>query len=380
MLNWLTARQKEGMSISRAVGLWRSLESGGQDPLLMYSPQHQPGGLSGVRLDELCQAWVDACLNFDEQAAEQVLAQSFALYAPEVVCTDLLQKGLSIIGTHWYVGETSVQQEHFASALAMRRLHTLSAAAPAPNRPGRILAACPAGEEHEFGLLLLAVLLQRRGWDVVYLGANVPIMRLESALHSTNPFLVVSIAQTLPSAASLRRMGEFLTARGVRLAYGGGIFNAQPSIQNLIPGHYLGSELTEAIQTVERLWNLKPPIPQVLPMPPDYQQALQHYIEFHPHIEIFVANAMRKEDILPAHLEIALSALQRHLTAALALGDIRLVENSLNWLAGLLENHGLPAGLLIRFLEIYQRALETQIPAADQAVFSSLSEPVSSVS
>jgi len=107
-------------------------------------------------------------------------------------------------------------------------------------------------------------------------------------------------------------------------------------------------------------------------VPPDYQQALQHYIEFHPQIEIFVANAMRGEAILPAHLEIALPALQQHLAAALALGDIRLLENSLKWLAGLLENHGLPEGLLIRFLEVYQRALETQIPAADQAVFSSL--------
>jgi len=374
ILNWLTARQKEGMSISRAVGLWRSLEADGQDPLLIYSPHQQPGRPGGVKLDELCQAWVDACLDFDEQAAEQVLAQAFALYAPEVVCTDLLQKGLSIIGDHWYSGETSVQQEHFASALAMRRLHTLSAAAPAPNRPGRILAACPAGEEHEFGLLLLAVLLQRRGWEVIYLGENVPILRLESALHATNPFLTVSIAQTLPSAASLRRMGEFLNEQGELLAYGGGIFNALPSIQNLIPGHYLGSELIEASQTVERLWNLKPPNPQVLPVPPDHQQALQHYIEFHPQIEIYVADAIREEDILPAHLEIALSAFQQHLAAALALGDISLVENSLNWLAGLLENHGLPEGLLMRFLEIYQQALETQTPTVDQAVFSHLTE------
>ena len=178
ILNWLTTRQKEGMSISRAVGLWRSLEADGQDPLLIYSPHQQPGRPGGVKLDELCQAWVDACLDFDEQAAEEVLAQAFALYAPEVVCTDLLRKGLSIIGDHWYSGETSVQQEHFASALAMRRLHTLSAAAPAPNRPGRILAACPAGEEHEFGLLLLAVLLQRRGWGVVVMGAEGPLPRL----------------------------------------------------------------------------------------------------------------------------------------------------------------------------------------------------------
>ena len=372
ILNWLSARQKEGMSISRAVGLWRNLEAEGQDPLLMYFPRKQLAVPGGARLDEQCQAWVDACLDFDEQVAEQVLAQAFALYAPEMVCIDLLQKGLSIIGARWYVGEISVQQEHFASALAMRRLHTLVAAVPPPNRPGRILAACPAGEEHEFGLLLMTVLLQRRGWGVVYLGANVPIMRLESALNATAPNMVVSIAQTLPSAASLRRMGEFLTDQGVLLAYGGGIFNALPSLQDLIPGHYLGNELTEAIHMVERIWNLKPPIQQALPVSPDHQLALQRFLEFHPYIEIFVANAMREEGIQPAHLEIALSSLQQHLTAALTLGDIRLAENSLNWLAGLLENYGLPKSLLIRFLEVYQQAIETYIPSADQAVFSRL--------
>ena len=37
ILNWLSERQKEGMSISRAVDNWRSLEANGQDPLLMYS-------------------------------------------------------------------------------------------------------------------------------------------------------------------------------------------------------------------------------------------------------------------------------------------------------------------------------------------------------
>jgi methanogenic corrinoid protein MtbC1 len=340
----------------------------------MYTPHKQFAMPDGARLDELCQAWVDACLDFDEQVAEQILAQAFALYTPEVVCVDLLQKGLSIIGAHWYVGEISVQQEHFASALAMRRLHTLAAAAPPPNRPGRILAACPAGEEHEFGLLLLAVLLQRRGWGVVYLGANVPIMRLESALHATAPDMVVSVAQTLPSAASLHRMGEFLTEQGVLMAYGGGIFNTLPSLQDFIPGHYLGNELPEAIHMVERIRNLKPPIQQALPVQPDHQLALQRYLEFHPHIEIFVANAMREEGIQSAHLEIALSAFQQHLTAALTLGDIHLVKNSLNWLTGLLENYGLPKGLLIRFLETYQQAIETQIPAADQAVFFSLTE------
>jgi DNA-binding transcriptional MerR regulator len=374
MLNWLSDRLKEGMNISRAVDNWRSLEAAGQDPLVMYLPQPHPVEIGGAVLDEYCQAWVNACQDFNEQAAEQVLSQAFGLFAPEIVCVNLIQKGISMIGGDWYTGKTSVQQEHFASALAMRRLYSLFAAAPAPTRPGRILAACPAGEQHEFGLLLLVLLLRRRGWDVVYLGADVPILRLESTLQAAKPFLVVSVAQTLPSAASLRKMGEFLASRDLGMAYAGGIINDQPTMQDFIPGFYLGRAFPEAIQTVESLWNLKPTNPIAHPVPPNYQQALKHYIELQPKIEIFLTEGMQADEILPAHLDIALTTLRRHVEAALELGEIRFVENTFDWLKGLLVNHGLSIEFLKRFLDVYQQALETHLPVADQAVFASLIE------
>jgi len=372
MLNWFLARQKEGLSISRAVELWRNLEADGQDPLPAYTPQKLQVEPGGTVLDDLCHAWVNACLAFEEQAAERILSQAFSILAPEMVCTGVLQNGLALIGRDWYSGKASVQQEHFASALAMRRLHSLYSAAPLPNRPGRILAACPPGEEHEFGLLLLTVLLRRRGWDVVYLGANVPVQRLESALHAVNPFLVISLAQTLPAAASLRLMGEFLTSQGVRMAFGGGIINSLPSTQEAIPGYFLGVDLAASAQIVESLWNLKPHAPPVSPLPPGYSQALQHYIELYPLINIFVTHEIPTSEISPVHMEIALTSLQKHLQAALELGDIHFVVESLGWLEQLLVNHGLPKDLLQHFLLVYWQALETHLPGADQGIFSGL--------
>jgi len=376
MLNWLSQRRKEGMSISRAIENWRSLEAAGEDPLVAYPPKPQPVEIGGAMLDEYCQAWVNACLDFNEQAAEQFLTQAFGLFAPDIVCVGIIQRGISMIGSDWYAGKASVQQEHFSSALAMRRLYSLLAATPAPTRPDRILAACPVGEQHEFSLLLLVLLLRWRGWDVVYLGADVPLLRLETALEATNPFLVVSVAQTLPSAASLRKMGEFLASRDLRMSYAGGIINTQPSLQNFIPGFYLGRAFPEAVQVVESLWNLKPTNPTLRPIPPNYQQALKHYNEFQPQIESFIKKRMRTDEILPAHLDIALTALRRHVEAALELGEIRLVEDSLKWLKGLLVNHGLSIELLKRFLYVYQQALKTYLPDADQVIFTDLIENI----
>ena len=115
---------------------------------------------------------------------------------------------------------------------------------------------------------------------------------------------------------------------------------------------------------------MQAPVPHAFHIPTNYQTALQHFIEFYPHIEMYVSNAMRADAISAAHLQIATRALQQHLIAALELGDIRRVGPSLRWLEGLLVNYGVPTSLLTRFLEIYQHAIQTHIPAIDQTIFS----------
>ena len=39
---------------------------------------------------------------------------------------------------------------------------------------GTAVLACAPGEQHEIGLLMLAVLLRADGWQVAYLGADTP--------------------------------------------------------------------------------------------------------------------------------------------------------------------------------------------------------------
>ena len=73
-------------------------------------------------------------MNFNETSAEQTLNQAFSMFPVEAVCVEVLQKGMSEIGNKWYENHASVQQEHFASGLAMRRLDALLIASPVPSR------------------------------------------------------------------------------------------------------------------------------------------------------------------------------------------------------------------------------------------------------
>jgi len=300
-------------------------------------------------------------MNFDEAAAEQILAQAFAFAAPELVCTDLLQKWLAEMGELWYRGTASVQQEHFASALAMRRLNTLYTAAPLPTRPGRLLAACPPGEAHEFSLLMLAFILRLRGWEVIYLGANVPLSRLDVTLQQTLPRLVLSVSQTLHSAAALSEMANYVNSQGVLLAYGGGLFNNIPSLTRRIAGHYLGQELSAVPQVVEHLLSH----PTMLPEPPllstEYSVTLQKFSKKETLINAAVSAALKNIAMDPRHLEEANVNLTPYIISALSLGDIHLLDYSVDWLHGLLENYSLSLELTRQYFKAYHQAVKKHL-------------------
>ena len=96
LLKWMNARQHEGLSISRSVDLWKSLEAEGKDPLQVTSHtrlrQSMPLGDRG-ELANLRQDWIRAGLNFDEPRAEQTLTQAFALFPLNSVVLDVMLPG-----------------------------------------------------------------------------------------------------------------------------------------------------------------------------------------------------------------------------------------------------------------------------------------------
>lgn len=357
IIRWLISRQEDGLSISNAVDLWNTLESQGNDPLSMpeFSPtrrQDSPSEVGTIR--NLKDAWVKACLAFDEQQAEQVLAQAFAIHPLETVCIELLGKGLASLGDGWYQGNTSVQQEHFASELAMRRLEALISAAPLPNRPGRILVAAPPEEHHDFILLIIALLMRRRGRDVIYLGSNVPLEHLEDVIHRTRPRLVISAVQQLHTAANLLDVSKLLETLSVSLAYGGRIFNQLPALSSRLSGYYLGNNLEQSPQVIERVMTTSNHLPPVEEVSLDCYEALNQFSAHLPDIEALVWQNFGGT-IAHHHLAIANMSIARDIKAALKLGDLNFLGNEIHWIEGLMVNHGIPRQVLLDYFKVYHQ-------------------------
>ncbi len=366
MLKWLHARQEEGLSISRAAELWKSLEEEGQDPLLAmsYSAPSAPAvNITGDSLDELRAEWVDSILSFDEMSAEQVLAMAFARYPVETVVTGVLQKGLSAIGEDWYIGAATVQQEHFASALVQRRLDALLAAAPPPTRNAKILVANPPGEEHTFSSLFLTLMLRQRGWSAINLGANVPLVKLGATIETVRPNLVVLTAMRLQTAAALLQLSEELAQNHIPVVYGGLIFNQAPALRARIPGTFLGEQLCQGADKIEQL--LSNGIKAVEANPPDQSlRALaDRYEDNLPAVEALVWQALGEDKILLDHLERANFQFQQDILAALYIGDITLLSLQIDWIKELIEYKNFSVSVLGKYLNVYAQALQQTLGA-----------------
>jgi DNA-binding transcriptional MerR regulator len=366
-IKWLAARQQEGLSIKRAVDQWRQLGADGQDSLLTVTalaPQRAaaaPVYAAGEALTKMRQDWLEACLAYNEQQAALILNQAFALYPPETVAVELLQRAASQVGEGWYQGKVTVQQEHFCSALIIRRLEALAMAAPPPARPGSILIACPPEEYHIISPLLLTFLLLRRGWQVLYLGANVPIEQLETTIAVAKPQLAIMAAQRLHTAATLVEAAELLQREGVPLAYGGLIFNLLPALRRHVAGHFLGEVLGEAPQIVESLLAAPRPAPAAVKIPEAYRQALDRFQERQALIEAHLLQKLGPTALAPNHLSMANRELGLTIGAALALGDIHYLGTDVEWVRGLLRNRQVPDEAMQAYLRAYHQVATEQL-------------------
>jgi DNA-binding transcriptional MerR regulator len=363
VVRWLRSRQEEGLSISQAVELWKKLVENETDPLENMPMFNTITGsahmVTDARIEALRSQWLNACMEFDGRKAEDVLNQAFALYPVEKVCIEILQKSVSLVGERWFSGSASVQQEHFTSAQAVRRLEALILATPNPTRVQSILLACPAGETHLIPTLLLYLLLRRRGLKVINLGAEVPIEEINETLAAIRPDLVVLAAQHLVSAAALSIWAESLREQNIPVAYGGLVFNRVPALRERISAWFLGEDLEQSIDQIERLAMRPQVYPHAANSPVTTGEAAMSYRLKRPLIEFDFMHRLGSDTLPTAYMAEVINYFGSGLAAALELGDPSFLEPDLEWIARLLARRHIPTDQLTTFLLLYREAVQS---------------------
>lgn len=369
IIKWLMTRQAEGLSISRAVNLWNKQLSSGSDPLAAAASESFVSvAATGVNQETLRQDWITACFRYDTVLADQILNKAFAASSVEIACTEILLRGLQEIGELWHRGIASVQQEHFALGIAMRRVKALTSAAPPPSRPETIITACPTDEQHTFPLALLTLFLRRRGWHVIPLGANVPTEHMEETIQATKPRLVILAAQTLTTAVTLREMTRFLNERQITAAFGGKVFNTISMLHTRIPAHFLGNTIELSLPIIERLIVNAFPAPAEKPVRQEIGELASAYDLNRLRIEDALQRELQSSENTINYLYTANHFIGNLISAALHLGDINYATTDIAWLTSLLIQRKVSITHLPEFLQRYVSATEKVMGESSQPI------------
>ena len=128
---------------------------------------------------------------------------------------------LEALGEGWARGEIDVAGEHAASHAVHRRLSAAFDAAGSRSRGPAVVVGLPSGSQHDLGALAFATAIRRRGMDVLYLGANVPVSSWETAVRSREAraaVLSVVTPEDRPAAVAVaeRLLSQAPVPTGVR--------------------------------------------------------------------------------------------------------------------------------------------------------------------
>jgi hypothetical protein len=231
-----------------------------------------------------------------------------------------------------------------------------------------VLVGCSPNEWHTFTPLLLSLLLRRRGLNVIYLGANVPSDRFKETVTAAHANLVILVAQTLTSAATLQLTALSLTGLRVPVGFGGRIFNLQPNLVGHIPGHYLGDAINSSLEEVERLLKGRVKVNTLRTASQEYLAAHQAFTSNREHIESTIKKSIKSLSIRPEDLNTGIQFLGDNIAAALQLGDMSYVSNEIEWLKVLLQSHQRPPQELADFMKNYSHAVDKHINGQGQPI------------
>jgi len=138
------------------------------------------------------------------------------------------------VGRLWQENVISVAQEHLATAVSQLVLSHLYPHLPRPHGNGtRVLVACVEGELHDMGARMGADFLEMAGFEVRFLGANVPVARLVEAMREEAPQLLgLSATMHFHLPALREAIGAVRSvAPMLPIVVGGGLCEAVPSLE-----------------------------------------------------------------------------------------------------------------------------------------------------
>ncbi len=223
--------------------------------------------------------FAQAIINGDGESAEQVTDE---LVAAQQALGDIYLKvitpALESVGELWCRAEISIGEEKLATQIVIGQMDRLRAHFTPSVRPVlyRVMVACIEGDQHFIGARMTADLCGERGWNVDFLGSDVPNHALVEMVHRRHPQV---LALSLTMAQGVEHVGWLVgelekSAPEVRVIIGGRALGENSSLGNLSQRCEIAKDIITGVASIGRLLRADRP-KSVLK---EYQMVLAHRV------------------------------------------------------------------------------------------------------
>ncbi|MEI6703633.1 MAG: cobalamin-dependent protein [Deltaproteobacteria bacterium] len=172
-------------------------------------------------------------------------------YSIPGIYMDVFQEALYEIGRLWETNQITVADEHLGTAITQYVMSNLYQHLETSGKQrGRLVMTGVQGELHQVGANMVSDVLEADGWDVMFLGTNIPpegviesIKQHRADLFGISSTMFFNIPKVIKLVEATRR--EF--GNSVSIMLGGGAFRTLKELPSELEGCEVALNLREAL-------------------------------------------------------------------------------------------------------------------------------------
>ncbi len=134
---------------------------------------------------------IEAIQNYNSEKLEILISRAFMDFGNINTIEKIISPLTKKIGDYWNNGDIRIAQEHLASEIIRSSLlKVISKSHEYINSPV-ILVATPSGQMHDIGALITGAIAATEGWNVIYVGQNLPSEEIAGAINRVGARVVL---------------------------------------------------------------------------------------------------------------------------------------------------------------------------------------------
>ena len=193
--------------------------------------------------------------NFNEQNLDTTYNEALSIYPIDMVTEQVIIPVLTLLGERWQDRDAGIAEEHFFSAFLRNKLGARLHHESHRSRGNKILVSCLPGEYHELGILLFCIAAIAHGYQILYLGNNMPPSQLSKVVERTDVSAIL-ISGTRPGIWQdelEQELKKYISTMKIPVMFGGEISEVYKEKLESLGAHTLGADHVNGMERMESI-------------------------------------------------------------------------------------------------------------------------------